>query len=119
VSTAALMIACFAAGIAAAWYADRNPAFGMWWFGSWAIVCAVLAVLGALQRDLTGAVVSAVFAVLNGLWANRYRKRRKRRGKLATMGAKSRARLAALVARQRAAQRRTRPVLRPAPGGAR
>lgn len=68
----------------------------------------------ALRGDWVWASVSAAVLVWTAhTWWNRRKRRRAPR----TLGAKSRARIAAMTARMR--ERPARPVLRPVPGGAR
>jgi membrane protein implicated in regulation of membrane protease activity len=63
-------------------------------------------------------IMSAAFVVMTVIMTWLWWKRRKRRGRLAAVGAKSKARIAAMAARMR--ERPARPVLRPVPqGGAR
>lgn len=104
--------------VAGSFLADRHPVFGLWWFGLNAIVCVVVAVISVVQREWGWAAWMIACAAMHGWWWNQSRRKRKRRSAFALAGAKSRARIQALVARQRAAQRRTRPVLRPVPSGA-
>jgi hypothetical protein len=112
-ANAAIIIIAIAGGLAAGHFADRRPEFGYWWYGSCAVLCAVLTVLDLVSRQWGWAAWLAVLAVLNVLlWLDSRRKRRKRRT-LAALGAKSRARIAAMTARMR--QRQPRPVLRPVP----
>jgi hypothetical protein len=86
-----------------------------WW------MTATANVMGAIWRAAEGLWVSvglyAVFAAICAWMALRERRRRKRRGRLAAIGAKSKARIAAMAARMR--ERPARPVLRPVHGGAR
>jgi hypothetical protein len=84
-------------------------------FGNWMTCAAILTVLTvAFEHDLLAALVSFGNGVIPLIlwWLNR--RRRKRSPKLA--GAKSRARLAALVRKSREAAK-PRPVLRPVPSG--
>ena len=59
--------------------------------------------------------MAVIFAVLTVITAWLWWRRRKRKGRLAAMGAKSRARIAAMTARMRECP--ARPVLRPVPQG--
>jgi membrane protein implicated in regulation of membrane protease activity len=96
--------------------AVRHPAFAEPWYAAWAIICTGLAALNAAQHDWAWTALMIVCAVVNALsWWNS-RKRRKRKRAAALAGAKSRARIQALVAKLRAT-RRTRPVLKPIPDG--
>jgi hypothetical protein len=91
-----------------------RPLGGYW--GSWLTASVTTLAEQALAGDLPAALVgiaSTVFAVIMW-WLSRRRKRRA--PKLA--GAKSKALLAAIVARMRETLK-PRPILRPVPGGAR
>lgn len=82
----------------------------------WALVAAIAGVIAGLagdQRDAAGNAASVLLAIAWWLWSRRRRLRRA----LRSLGAKSRARLAAVVRRAREALR-PRPVLRPLPGRA-
>jgi hypothetical protein len=114
IETLLVIAVCFPAGI----YAQKHPAFGMWWFGVWAVASVVISAISAAERDWGWAAFLAAAAVINAWswWDCRRRKRRKRAPR--AYGAKSRALIAAIVAKARAAAK-PRPVLRPIPAGAR
>jgi len=97
--------------------AMRSPEFACWWYGAVTLFCAGAAVLNAFQREWGWAAWTAVCTAANFWWWLTYRNRRRRRRALAALGAKARARIAAMTARMR--ERPARPVLRPVPAGAR
>jgi MFS family permease len=117
-----ILIVCAVIGATViARYADRNPAFGVWWFGFWTVADAAAAIISAVQREWGWAAWIAVCAVIMGLWWRNCRKRRKRKRAAAMAGAKSRALIEALVKRVRETARPRpvlKPVLRPAGAGA-
>jgi membrane protein implicated in regulation of membrane protease activity len=82
-----------------------------------AVACTFAAALSAATHDAAGTWINLICAVLNALAAWSWWRRRKRRRAPRALGAKSRARIAAMVTRMR--ERPARPVLRPVPGGAR
>jgi hypothetical protein len=78
---------------------------------------ALLTVWAAAGRNVTLSLFFAALTVLMAFICRMNWRKRKRRRQLAAIGAKSRARIAAMTARMR--ERPARPVLRPVPGGAR
>ncbi len=98
--------------------AVTRPLAGVWWYGSWAVAETVLAALFAAEGRWEWAGWMGVCAVINGFMCRNHWNRRKRKRAAALAGAKSRARIAALVARVRQTVK-PRKVLRPVPGGAR
>jgi hypothetical protein len=113
-----VLLGAAAADWVATFIADRR-AVAPW--HSWALLAGANAV-DVIRKIITGDMGGAVIAVLIMVWcaimARSSWRRRKRRNVLAALGAKSLARLAALVRRAREAAR-PRPVLRPQPGGVR
>lgn len=112
-----LTSAILAVSIAVSLWARRHPTFGVWWFAAVAVLSVVLSAVYAAQRNWLNALWFAVCAAANvwNWWDCRRKKRRKRAPR--AYGAKSRALIAAIVAKARAAAK-PRPVLRPVPGGA-
>jgi hypothetical protein len=100
---------------AAVWLRRMEP---FWPAAVFAVACTVSAAVSAVQGDAVSTWLSLTMAVINALGAWFWWKRRKRRRAPRTLGAKSRARLAALVNRAREAARPS-PVRRPAVDGAR
>ncbi len=98
--------------------AATRPLAGVWWYGSWAVTETVLAAFFAAEGNWGWAAVMGVCAAVNGIQCRNHWNRRKRKRAAALAGAKSRARIAALVARVRETANPRR-VLRPVPGGAR
>ena len=88
-----------------------------WAAAVFAVACAISAAASAATGDSFGTWLSLACAVINAIGAWFWWNRRKRRRAPRTLGAKSRARIAAMVTRMR--QRPSRPALRPVPGGAR
>lgn len=88
-----------------------------WPAAVFAVACTFAAAVSAATHDVSGAWINLTFAVINALAAWFWWNRRKRRRAPRTLGAKSRARIAAMVTRMR--ERPARPVLRPVHGGAR
>lgn len=88
-------------------------------WGFLAISQAGTAALFAMDGAWPGSALFAFLAVLSAWWWHQERRKRKRhRRGIRALGAKSRALRAKLVATMRE-RARPRPVLRPAPGGAR
>ena len=114
----ALTVVALVVSLAASVYGTTHPAFGLWWFGAITVVCMAITAVYAAQRNWHDVVWFAVLTALNAWnwWDCRRKKRRKRAPR--AYGAKSRALIAALTAKARAAAK-PRPVLRPVPGGAR
>jgi hypothetical protein len=98
----------------AAYRITRMAKVSFW--GDWMASAAVLSVLFMWQDEWLAAAVAGANLVVGAVFWWLSRRRRKRAPKLA--GAKSKARLAALVRRSREASK-PRPVLRPVPGSAR
>ena len=48
--------------------ADRHPAFGVWWFGAWAIVSTALAAVDAAMAQWGWAGLAAASAALGAFW---------------------------------------------------
>ena len=94
----------------------RDPEAGHHADGAFAIVSVLAAVYNMLEGEPLVAGLFAVSAVWLAWEWWRKRKRKRRDPAARTLGAKSKARLAALVAKARGAAR-PRPVLRPVPGG--
>jgi hypothetical protein len=117
-STAIQIVLVVAVTLPGSVLAARRPGFGTWWYGSWAIAETVYAAISAARRDWRLAALMAVFAVLNAIWWNQARRRRKRKPAAALAGAKSRARIAKLVRRVRESMQ-PRPVPQPIPRGTR
>jgi len=117
--TAAVVVVSLITGAVAQALATRiantRPLFGVLWHGAWAIVCAALFGLDVATRDWGWVPVMAFGAMLNAWHCWRYWNRRKRKRAPALAGAKSRARVAALVRKVRETAR-PRKVLRPVPG---
>lgn len=88
-----------------------------WPAAIFAVACTLAAAVSAATHDASGTWINLTFAVINALAAWFWWKRRKRRRAPRTLGAKAKARIAAMVTRMR--ERPARPVLRPVPGGAR
>ena len=109
--------------VATAWAAGWPPAFGLLWrqvfrsrlYEGWACAGAGGVLSFGLGHQPVPAAISALQLLLAVFLWWLSRRRRKRAPK--AMGAKSRALLAAVVAKMRE-RTRPRPVLRPAPGGA-
>jgi hypothetical protein len=98
--------------------ATTRPMIGVLWYASGAVLDVVVAALAAAGGVPWWLVAwMGVLAVVNAWMARDYWNRRKRKRAAALAGAKSRARIAALVARARQAARPRR-ALRPLPGGA-
>jgi membrane protein implicated in regulation of membrane protease activity len=98
--------------------AVARPVIGVLWFGLNCVADVLLAAVLAAEGLWWLAAWMAVCAVASALMCRDYWNRRKRKRATALAGAKSRARIAALVARARQAARPRR-VLRPVPGSAR
>lgn len=88
-----------------------------WASGLWAVGNTAVAISDMLGHVAVAALFSAGCALVCALLCLWNWRRRKRRRAPRTLGAKSRARIAAMVTRMR--ERPARPVLRPVPGGAR
>jgi hypothetical protein len=95
----------------------RHPLFGAWWYGSWAVICGALFGYDIAAGYWGWVPVMAASALINAWNCWRHWNRRKRRRAPRALGAKSRARIAALVRKARETARPRR-VLRPVPGGA-
>ena len=93
------------------------PADGFWSCVSFTTGDAFYMAAEIAARNWIVAAFFAVMTVGSALICLLYWRRRKRRGRLAAIGAKSKARIAAMTARMR--ERPARPALRPVPGGAR
>jgi len=119
--TAVLVILAVVAGVAitqvAHWQAKRQPMVGVLWFGANAVSSAAVSAWGMTTGQWLLAAWTAFCATVNAWMAWDYWNRRKRKRAAALAGAKSRARIAALVRKARQAARPRR-VLRPVPGGA-
>lgn len=98
--------------------ARRSPLFAIWWYGAWAVLSTGLSAVLLAQGQWKWALWMAICAGINGAYWWHHWNRRKRKRAAALVGAKSRARIDAMVrkVRERAAPRR---VLRPVPGGVR
>lgn len=83
--------------------ACKHPQIGEWWFGSWMAVCVVLSALSFAQGQPGMGAWMAFLAICDGYFWWEYRKRRKRKRAPRVFGAKSRALIAKLIARQREA----------------
>jgi len=106
--------------LCAGWYCEiawwRRKIEHFWAAGLFTACNALYTAWFMLDGDAGYAVFSAACMVITAALFRYYWKRRKRRGRLAAAGAKSRARIAAMVTRMR--ERPARPVLRPVPAGA-
>ena len=90
----------------------------MFWPGViFAVASTISAALAAAEGDFAFMWFCLACAVINAIGAWFWWNRRKRRRGPRAIGAKARARIAAMTARMR--ERPARPVLRPVPGGAR
>jgi len=96
----------------------RRPMVAVVWFGANAVTSAASSAWAMATADWPVAAWMAFVAAVNAWIAWRYWNRRKRKRAAALAGAKSRARVAALVRKARGAAGPRR-VLRPVPGGAR
>lgn len=85
--------------------AATRPLFGACYYGAWTVICTILAALDAAYGRWGWAAFMAAAAIINGIRCRRYWNRRKRRRAPALAGAKSRARVAALVRRVQSAAR--------------
>jgi membrane protein implicated in regulation of membrane protease activity len=103
-STALAIAAGIIVGIAGDQMAARRPQFALWWFGTWTVLCTVMSALLAAQHHWRVAALLAGCAAINAFAWWKHWNRRKRKPAGALLGAKSRARIAALVTRQREAQ---------------
>jgi membrane protein implicated in regulation of membrane protease activity len=117
--SALTLTAAILTGIAASIAGDRAikrwPWFALWWYAAWAIISTALAALDlVLHRWNWAAFMTAVASINAWYWWQRWN-RRKRKNASALSGAKSRARLQAVVAKHRAAGRGLRPVLKESP----
>jgi len=113
----AVPLGLFAIGWVLQFAAWLRRADQFWPSAVFAAACAVSAAVSAAQGDAVSTWLSLTFAVINALGAWFWWNRRKRRRAPRTLGAKSRARIAAMVTRLR--ERPSRPALRPVHGGAR
>jgi 4-hydroxybenzoate polyprenyltransferase len=102
----------------ATWQAKRRPMVGVLWFGANAVLCTAVSAWALTASQWLGGAWMAFCAAVNAWMAWEHWNRRKRKRAAALAGAKSRARVAALVRKAREAAR-PRKVLRPVPGGAR
>jgi hypothetical protein len=96
----------------------RAPFWGVSENALWAVAFGAWALQDILRASWLPLVFHGALTALNTWYWWRDRGRRNRKRALEALGAKSLARLAALVRKQREAAR-PRPVLRPAPGGVR
>jgi nicotinamide riboside transporter PnuC len=113
----ALMWAITAAGAVCLVLEARHRIEMFWACGLLTIGNTMSAAVQLAEGALAGAAVSGGLAMILALLGWRSWNRRKRRRAPRTLGAKSRARIAAMVTRMR--ERPSRPALRPAGGGAR
>lgn len=89
-----------------------------WMWGIWTVSALAWLVVLLGERERWWGLFAAVSAVMSGwLWWGSWRKRKDRRRRLAALGSKARARLAALARALRDASRPS-PVLRPVHGRA-
>ncbi len=116
-----VVLLCLAAALPSAamtWLCQRRPLLALWWFGSLTVFDTAMAALALVEaRWALAAVFTACALAAAYEWRKHWRNRKRKRA-AALAGAKSRARIAALVARVREAAKPRR-VLRPVPGGAR
>jgi hypothetical protein len=101
----------------AIWQGRRRPMVGILWFGANAVLAAAVSAWGMAGGQWLLAAWMGFCAALNAWMAWEHWNRRKRKRAAALAGAKSRARVAALVRKAREAAR-PRKVLRPVRGGA-
>jgi hypothetical protein len=107
--------AFFAFGFVGNWWATRHPEFALWWYGIWCGVCIVsCAVALVFGHVLWLAALLGLYAAIFAWEWWRHWRNRKRRGAVARAGAKSRARVAALVRKTRE-NAKPRPVRQPVP----
>jgi hypothetical protein len=120
--TAVVVVLAIAGGFIsnqlAIWQAKRRPMVGVLWFAANAVVAAAVSALSLVSGEWLLFAWMGICAAVNAWMAWDYWNRRKRKRAQALAGAKSRARVAAPVAKTRAAGTPRR-VLRPAPGGTR
>ena len=109
------LLAGMAIGILGQHFVKRSVLFACWWYGLWTVFDTVISALSAAVREWGWCALLAGFAVFNGVQWWKYWNRRKRKRAAALAGAKSRARVAALVRKAREAGTPRR-VLRPVPG---
>jgi hypothetical protein len=110
-------LAVFAPGWALATQGWRGKIERFWSDAALVAGDVLFIVANTVARDWIFVAVFAVLGVISAWLCRFHWRRRKRRGRLAAIGAKSRARIAAMTARMR--ERPPRPALRPVPGGAR
>lgn len=97
-------------------YADRRrPWWAQWWYGLWMVIDVIVSAILAAERDWGPSALVALCAVSSGWSWWKHRKNRKRKRAASLVGAKSRARIEALVRKTREAGQPRR-VLRPVPG---
>jgi len=117
--TAALLVLAVAAGIIltqlAIWQGKRRPMAGVLWFGANAVLCTAVSAWALTTSQWLSGVWMAFCAAMNAWMAWEHWNRRKRKRAPALAGAKSRARIAALVRKARETAQ-PRKVLRPVPG---
>jgi hypothetical protein len=94
------------------WKSGKQPMFGYLWYGIWTVADVIVAAVALAQHNMAQTLLLAACAVINGIMWWQFRKRRKRKKAAALAGAKSRARIEALVrkVREKAKPRR---VLKP------
>lgn len=113
-TTALEIISGAAACAVGSLWAERHPEFALWWYAALSLLCCVASASAFVVRDWPVSAFTAFGAALSAWdWWRHWRKR-KRRGALARAGAKSRARVAALVRKTRETAR-PRPVRQPLP----